>query len=160
MEITFKQRGIVGIDDCEIIFKNFAGNKTQYNRNGKREFALKITDPADAEALIKDGWNVRIKDPRVEGENPRMHLPINVNFNDRGPNIWLNTGIARRKMKEDEVHRLDFINILSVNMDIAPHRYQKDDGSCGKTAYLRGMEIFQDVDRFDEAYAEEEYPEE
>ena len=160
MQITFKQRGIVGIDDCNIIFRNFEGRKDRYNMQGKRNFCLKIDNPEDAEALIKDGWNVRIKPANIEGEAPKMHLPVNVNFNDRGPNIWLNTGVARRKMREDEVHRLDFISILSVNMDIAPHRYMKDDGSWGKTAYLRGMEIFQDVDRFDDAYAEEEYPEE
>lgn len=66
MKITFAPRGILQIDDARIMFRNFRGEASKYNREGDRNFALIIPDDETATALSKAGWNVTIKPPREE----------------------------------------------------------------------------------------------
>ena len=165
MELTFAPRGILQIDDARIIWRNFEGRPDKYNKEGDRNFHLIIPNQEIADALMNDtnefgvGWNVRIKPADEEGGQPFMHLKVNVKFNDRGPIIYLNTGRVRRRINEDEAGRLDRISISSVNLDIRPN---DGEGTYGpyRSAWLNGMEIFQEVNRFEEGAAEEEYPEE
>lgn len=154
MELTFAPRGILQIDDARICFRNFAGVADKYNREGDRNFALIIETEEMAEALKAEGWNVKIKPPREEGDDPFMYLPVKVKFNDRGPHIYLKTGRATNKLDEDTVCRLDRIDIVGVNMDIRPYDWEVQ-GKEGRTAYLQSMEVIQDCDRFAERYSEE-----
>ena len=76
MNICFAPRGIVQMDDVRITFKNFSGKGDKFNREGDRNFAIVIEDPNTADALIAEGWNVRVKPPREEGDDPFMYLPV------------------------------------------------------------------------------------
>lgn len=158
MKITFAPRGILQIDDARIIYRNFSGEGSKYNREGDRNFSVLIDDQDIADALINEGWNVKIKQ-REDGELPFMHLPVKVKFNDRGPVVYLKTGKNLNKLDEYSVSCLDQINILSVDMDIRPYDWEVN-GKEGRTAYLQSIHVTQEVDRFAERYAEEEYPEE
>ena len=60
MNVTFAPRGILQIDDATIIFKNFEGRGDKFNREGDRNFSLLIDNPKTADAMVKEGWNVRI----------------------------------------------------------------------------------------------------
>ena len=51
------------------------------------------------------------------------------------------------------------IDILKVDLDVRPYDWDVN-GKQGRTAYLQGMDVVQDCDRFAARYAEEEYPEE
>ena len=75
MFITFAPKGILQIDDARIIFRNFSGEPSKFNRAGDRNFAVVIPEQDIADALINDGWNVKIKPPREEGDTPFMYLP-------------------------------------------------------------------------------------
>ena len=68
MNICFAPKGILQIDDARIIFKNFEGRGDKFNREGDRNFSLLIEDENTANALIKEGWNVKIKPGREEGD--------------------------------------------------------------------------------------------
>lgn len=164
MELTFAPRGILQIDDARIIFRNFKGTPSAYNREGNRNFALVIPTEEIADALVKDGWNVKIKDAREEGEPPLMHLPVKLNFNGRGPSIYLVTGDKANKLDEETVGILDDIDILSVNMNVRAYDWVTQEGTKnekrGRSAYLQSIEVFQDIDRISAKYAEEEFPEE
>ena len=110
MELKVAENGILMVDDGHIIFKNFAGKMTAYNAEGNRNFALSIPTREMADALARDGWNVKIKDGVNPGDEPRMHLPVKVNFGRSGPNIYLTSGKNRRQLTEDEVEILDRIS--------------------------------------------------
>ena len=153
MHITFAPKGILQIDDARIIFKNFEGRGDKYNREGDRNFSLLIEDPDTADALIAEGWNVRIKPPRDEDEGPFMRLPVKVKFSDYGPNVYLITGNRRNELDEESIACLDNIDIESIDMDIRPYDWEVY-GKSGRTAYLQSMQVVQRVDRFAARYAE------
>lgn len=154
MHITFAPRGILQIDDAIIIYRNFSGVGSKYNREGDRNFAVIIESEEIKDALVEEGWNVKIKPPREEGEDPFMYLPVKVKFNDRGPNIYLKTGSAVNKLDEESIDCLDNVDILSVDLDIRPYDWNVN-GKEGRTAYLQSINVTQRVDRFAERYGEE-----
>lgn len=156
MNITFAPRGILQIDHAHIIYRNFRGEAGKYNREGDRNFAVVIDDQEIADALVEDGWNVKIKPPREEGETPFMYLPVKVKFNERGPHVYLITFGRKNKLDEESIACLDDVYISDVNLDVRPYDWEVN-GNTGRTAYLQAIEVTQEViDRF----AEEEFPEE
>ena len=159
MELTFAPRDILQVNDTRIIYRNFRGEGSKFNREGDRNFAMIIPTQDLADELISRGWNVKIKDPREEGEEPFMYLPIKVKFNDHGPQIYLVTGDRTNRLDEDVVSMLDDIDIRSVDLDIRPYDWEVN-GKTGRTAYLQAMEVIQEIDRFAARMAEEESPEE
>ena len=152
MHVTFAPKGMLQIDDAKIIFRNFEGRGDKYNREGVRNFSLLIEDPDTAEALAKNGWNVKIKPGRDEDEGPFMRLPVKVKFTDYGPNVYLITGDRRNELDEESIGCLDNIDIESVDLDIRPYDWDVN-GRTGRTAYLQSMQVVQRIDRFAARYA-------
>lgn len=157
MNITFAPRGIIQIDDARICFRNFSGRPDKYNREGDRNFAVIIDDQEVADALIEQGWNVKIRPPREEGDDPFMYLAVKVKFNDRGPNVYLKTGRATNRLDEESVDCLDNVDILGVDLDIRPYDWDVN-GKTGRTAYLQSICVSQDTDRFASRFDEDEVP--
>lgn len=157
MNIVYAPRNILQIDDARIIYRNFAGRGDKYNREGDRNFALLITEEADAKELIERGWNVKVKPPKEDGDTQFMYLPVKVKFNDRGPSAYLYSGQSKNQLNENTIGMIDDMDILSVNLDIRPYDWEVS-GKTGRTAYLQGIEVIQNVDRFTARYAGEEYP--
>lgn len=159
MKISFGPRGILQIDEARIIYRNFSGAPSKFNREGDRNFAVVINDEEIKDALIEEGWNVKIKAPREEGDEPFMYLPVKVKFNERGPKVYLKSGKATNRLDEESIDCLDHVDIVSVDMDIRPYDWEVQ-GKTGRTAYLQSIWVTQEVDRFADRFAEEEYPEE
>lgn len=154
MNITFAPRGRIQIDDARIIYRNFSGVGSQFNREGDRNFAVIIETEEQADALAAEGWNVKIKPPRIEGEGVFMFLPVKVKFSDFGPNVYLRSGRAMTKLDENSIGCLDNIDILGVDMDIRPYDWTVN-GKDGRTAYLESIHVTQSIDRFAERYVGE-----
>ena len=162
MKINFAARGVVQIDNARIIYRNFSGAPSKFNREGDRNFAVVIDDQDIAEALTEKGWNVKIKPPREEGDEPFMFLPVKVKFNERGPRVYLQNSLGGRNrvtLDEDTVGILDNVDITNVDLDIRPYDWDVQ-GKTGRTAYLQSICVTQEVDRFLDRYAEQESPEE
>ena len=159
MNVTFAPRGILQIDDARSIYRNFSGVGSKFNREGDRNFAVYIGDEDIANELRDRGWNVKIKPPREDGDDPFMFLPVKIKFNDRGPSVYLVTGNKKTPLNENTVSCLDDIDILSVDLDIRPYDWDVN-GKTGRTAYLQSIWVTQEVDRFASRMMDDEYPEE
>ena len=159
MNVVFAPRGILQIDDARIIYRNFSGVGSKFNREGDRNFAVYIGDEDVANELRDRGWNVKTKPPREDGDDPFMFLPVKIKFNDRGPSVYLVTGNKKTPLNENTVSCLDDIDILSVDLDIRPYDWDVN-GKTGRTAYLQSIWVTQEVDRFASRMLDDEYPEE
>ena len=155
MNITCAPRGILQIDDARIVYRNFSGKASMYNREGDRNFSVVIPNRDIADELIDAGWNVKVKPPREDGDEPFIHLPVKIKFNGRSPIVYIRSGKAMVKLNEDTIDQLDNISILSVDLDIRPYDWDIN-GKRGRTAYLQSICVTQEVDRFAEKYANEE----
>ena len=83
-----------------------------------------------------------------------MYLPVKVKFNDRGPGVYINTASGDlKRLSEEDVSCLDNIDISSVDLDIRPYDWEVN-GKTGRTAYLQGMQVTQNIDRFAARYAD------
>lgn len=149
MKITYAPRGILQIDDARIIYRNFSGEGSKFNREGDRNFSVVIEDQEEANALIEAGWNVKIRPPRDEDDTPFMHLPVKIKFSDFGPNVYLKSAGNLVRLDEESISCLDNIDILGVDLDIRPYDWEVN-GKTGRTAYLHSIRVIQNLDRFAE----------
>lgn len=155
MEIGFARDGkLLQIDDARIIFKNFSGEESKFNRAGDRNFAVRIDDTELADQLIADGWNVTVKPPKEEGDDPYMYIKVKIKFNDRGPKVFLKSGKHVRRLSEQNVGLLDSIDILRVDLDLRAYDWEVN-GKTGRTAYLDSINVEQNLNRFEEHYENE-----
>lgn len=156
MHITFAPNNILQIDDARIIFRNFSGAPSKFNREGDRNFAVIIPEQEIADALIAEGWNVKIKPPREDGDTPFMYLPVKIKFNDRGPRVYLKSGSNMIRLDEESISCLDNVDIISVDLDIRPYDWSVN-GMEGRTAYLQSIQVTQEVDRFYDQYEKQNF---
>lgn len=147
MEITFAPRDILQIDDARIVYRNFSGTGSKFNREGDRNFAVVIPDQDMADELVNRGWNVKIKPPRYEDDAPFMFLPVKIKFNERGPKVYLQSGEKTVELDEEGIDCLDDVDILGVDLDIRPYDWEVN-GKRGRTAYLQSIHVVQEIDRF------------
>ena len=156
MNISF-ERGILQIEDARIIYRNFAGIGSKYNREGDRNFAVIIPNQEIADELIADGWAVKIKPPRDEDDSPFMYLPVKVKFNNRGPAAYVKSGNSVQRLNQDTIGMLDEIDIQSVDMDLRGYDWEVNDKK-GRSAYLQAINVIQNIDRFGAQYQAQELP--
>lgn len=156
MNISF-ERGILQIEDARIIYRNFAGIGSKYNRDGDRNFAVIIPNQEIADELIADGWAVKIKPPRDEDESPFMYLPVKVKFNNRGPAAYVKSENSVQRLNKDTIGMLDEIDIQSVDMDLRAYDWEVN-GKTGRSAYLQAINVIQNIDRFGAQYQAQELP--
>ncbi len=157
MKINFSNRGVLEIEDARIIYRNFAGVGSKYNREGDRNFAVIIPNEEIKDQLVAEGWAVKIKPPRDEDDSPFMYLPVKIKFNARGPAVYVESGKNVQRLNEDTISMLDEIDIASVEMDLRPYDWVVN-GKSGKSAYLQAMNVYQNIDRFGARHQADELP--
>ena len=102
-----EQLGNLKIENARIIFTNFAGRETKFNRAGNRNFCVIIDDDDMAEKLAEDGWNVKILAPRDEDDEPKHYIQVTVSFKFIPPSVTMICGKSKLKLmyvtiEEDE----------------------------------------------------------
>lgn len=152
-----EERGILQIEEARIIYRNFSGVGSKYNREGDRNFAVIIPDEEIAQKLTDAGWAVKIKPPRDDGESPFMYLPVKIKFNNRGPAAYIKSGNSVQRLNEDTIGMLDEIDIQSVDMDLRAYDWEVN-GKTGRSAYLQAINVIQNIDRFGAQYQAQELP--
>lgn len=175
MELYFGPRGTLQIDDARILFPNFEGRETMYNRKGDRNFAIAIEDFDLARKLYEDGWNIKVESGNCDfvddlvhegwaakfkpaldpDEPPRMRLDVKVKYSRRddgsiyGPGARLLSAGNEIELDEESIGTIDHIDRERVDLDIRPYNWELPGGKKGRSAYLQYIEVTQRVNRFE-----------
>lgn len=143
------------IEDARIIWKNFTGAESKFNRPGDRNFCVVIEDPDLISALKDEGWNVKPLKQRDGDEDlpQNYYIPVSVSYKIRPPKIEMHTSKATIILNEDTVSTLDFADILSIDLVLRPRKYELATGASGVKAYLKTMHVTIEEDEFGDKYA-------
>lgn len=140
------------VEDAQIIFRNFAGKESQFNREGDRNFAVKLPQELAAQ-MYEDGWNVKVLKAREEGDEEQPYLGITVGYKGRPPRVVMITSRGRTDLSEDEVEMLDWVDIVKVDLIFRPYNWNVGDKS-GVKAYLKSIFVTIQEDALELKYAD------
>lgn len=139
------------IENARIIFRNFSGKESQFNRAGARNFCVLIDDPEIAGGLVSDGWNVKYTHPQDEQEEPIPYIQVAVSYANVPPKIVLVTESNRVELTEETVSTLDYAIIENVDLIVSPYHWEMG-GKKGVKGYLRTMYVTIEEDAFANKY--------
>jgi hypothetical protein len=127
------------LEDCQVLFRNFAGAEGQYNRAGDRNFCVIIDDNL-AERLEIDGWNIKTLRSKDEDEPDRKYLQVSVGYKARPPLVVMLTSKGRTTLGEDEIEVIDWVEIDKIDLIIRPYKWTVS-GKSGVKAYLKSFYV-------------------
>lgn len=150
------------IENADIMFRNFAGNETAFNRAGNRNFCVKIGSEEQANILAADGWNVKSLAPRDEGDDPTYYIQVAVSFDNIPPKIYLvkerNGQRSKVLLDEESIDCLDYAELENVDLVIRPYNWSLPSGKSGTKAYAKTMYATIKEDEFAHKYDSEDVP--
>ena len=143
------------VENAHIAFRNFAGKESKFNRAGNRNFCI-IFDKETGEGLLEEGWNVRILQPREEGDDPGYALSVAVAFGNIPPKIYMISGRTKVQLDEDSVSCLDYAEIVNVDAVVRPYNWEVN-GKTGVKAYISTLYVEVQEDKFSKKYDFDDY---
>ena len=114
------------LENRQITYRNFAGNESDFNKKGDRNFAVWIDDPQEAEAIAELGWKVKYKKPEEDGTPGRAYMPVTVKYHPRlrPPMVKILKKQGQISLDEESVELVDFMDIEKCDMVLRPFHWQ------------------------------------
>jgi len=140
----------VVLENRRILFRNFAGEEGRFNAKGNRNFNV-VLEPEEAEAMLKDGWNVKYLQAREEGDEPLPRLEVTVKFGKIPPRVILITSRGKTSLDEDMIKILDWAEIENVDLIVRPYEWEVN-GKEGVKAYLKSIYVTIREDELEKKY--------
>lgn len=129
--------------NAKLKYKNFSGKPSPFDQGrdpkGIRSFNV-ILEEDFAKQLIKDGWNVRVREPKEEGMPVTYDLKVKVRFDVYPPTVVLISSKGKTVLTEDNIGMLDWADTANIDLSIRPYNWENARGS-GTTAYLQSMAV-------------------
>jgi hypothetical protein len=142
---------VVWLENVKIMqgsYKNFSGRKNEYNRVGWRTFCIILDDLDFANQLKEDGWNVKIRAPREDGDEPIYYLQLKLSFNTDESNINgmnFQNPIVKRisggtilELTPETCGQLDDDDVEYIDVRIRPSHWEVR-GDVGYTGYVKEL---------------------
>ena len=141
------------LENVQLCFRNFQGREERYNPPGRRVFNV-ILDDAKAAELEAKGWHVKVLQPKTPDALPIPYLSVSVGYKVRPPKVTMVVGKKKVSLDEDSIAQLDFADIISCDMVIAPNETMMN-GVRYIRAYLNTLWANVQEDPFADKYANE-----
>lgn len=146
----------ITIENAKLIFRNFSGKVSEYNRNGQKNFSVLLDDEL-AEQLEADGWSVKYRRPREDDPDQyrQPFLPVKVQFGMYPPTVVVITSRGKKRLDEDTIGQLDWARIQSADVQIRPYNFPAIQGRpAGVSAYLKSLYVTIIEDPLETKYAD------
>ena len=156
--MAYKKTNNIMIEDARLIFKNFSGEESKFNRAGNKNFCV-VLDHDMAEDLVAEGWNIKYLRPREDGEEPTPYLQVTVAYGNIPPKVIMIAGRNKTPLDSVSIGTLDYAEIANVDLVIRPYNWEVN-GKHGIKAYLKTMYVEIEQDAFASKYdfEDEEVP--
>ncbi len=148
--MAYKKTNNIVIENARLIFKNFSGEESKFNRAGNRNFCV-VLDQETADELAADGWNIKYLRPREDGEEPTPYLQVTVAFGNIPPKVIMIAGRNKTPLDSMSIGTLDYAEIANVDLIIRPYNWEVN-GKQGIKAYLKTMYVEIEQDAFANKY--------
>ena len=148
--MAYKKTNNIVIENARLIFKNFSGEESKFNRAGNRNFCV-VLDQDTADNLAADGWNIKYLRPREDGEEPTPYLQVTVAFGNIPPKVIMIAGRNKTPLDSVSIATLDYAEIANVDLIIRPYNWEVN-GKQGIKAYLKTMYVEIEEDAFASKY--------
>lgn len=157
--IEYKNNKLL-IENAKIIFRNFSGEESKYNRAGNRNFCVLIDDMDLAKKLSEDGWNIRELIPRDDEDDVKYYIQVSVSYSMKPPKVFIITRNKKTPLDEDSIKSLDFADIVNVDLVLNPYHWEikeKNGVKKGIKGYLKTMYVIIEEDEFTDKYFDVDY---
>ena len=151
---------IENLSNRNIIFRNFSGRPSQYNKNGDLKFTLVINEPETAQRLASHGWNVKVKPPKNEGDEPFCTLDVRIRLDLEWarPKIKMFTRTGSVWIDEGNIKIFDDAEFDTVDLVLRQYAWKNGRGESGISAQLSEMYARIAEGVLEAKWAEEEGP--
>lgn len=150
----------VTIENARIIWPNFSGVAKKCNAKGDRNCCIVLSEE-DAATLRAEGFKVKVKEAKEEGEPPMLYLTLKCKFRNREGNMitrpsmmYMIVGKKKQvRLDEETVGQIDFAEIENVDLKFRSVPYDFN-GKQGITAQIMEMYVTIVPDYLAEKYSD------